>query len=1068
MGSRFVEIVTGNFHVFGMSCVREASPPLQDTDHLRNDMKKKKLLQPFRAIGRILRRKPRSPVISSSNGSVDAVAATIRSSKENFDACEQPLDSNWEPTNKSHSTSHLTDDTTDNSQRRTLQSTLLSVSHDSVFTAEQRSPDSGSETSLYIHPTRLNFPHSSVRAELLEVIRKRNLENNVSDDEDLGLPRSPVSNSPTTADDIFTKEHIVTKSSQSTCSDGSLLSMGSSEIDEESYCHSSRHSSKLSLYEKRISTGSYSATSNNDRSSTNNSPSGNGTSLSHSAAKHKMAVKPKRNHGAPHKKRQIITNNTLPTTPEVNEENSHKILPPEDKQQKVAETGQSDEHESNQNYVYKTSQRESRTIVEYTNHHQHQHHSSNNNNTSVTQINTSTVTCSTTQQSKCASLPAGVSLSPAPSFKLITRSKSNAANSIQQSPDETVDESATEVSSKKEESGSFFSRLLLRRSSKKKKNAVDESDANQKSDIEMEWETTSTESATSSTTKEDSGPIPYANGINNAMKNHPLFRQRIEPLNLPDIPASPPPTAMESMPPTATSKIHTSTVPINMDESADTKSSISVKKSHSFRNHEKLPYSCYEDTPSLPVNIGLVEEETVTERFSKHYRTNRRSVDSYQSLSPTSSIPDCKNRASDASYQSLSPSHSRPDSSAELESSMIDVPEYETAGFRLDVKWKPTSTPVKPTPTPDYGNISVVNCNKVNISIEDGTKVEKTTDVKAPVPTPRTSLLSKFDTSDSSLSSYKEGASEKEPEVENYVNVTVTESSGQRSIVSISSSVETNSEPHSPSGDSVFEPLEFNETINNEIQQPTDQSIAVFDSEKDLDKKHTEEEEEIRAESPPKTLPSPKSKPKRDQPPPIIAEKPIIVTDFANGIVKVNDTTVVLRRKVNVSQARDDEPELMKVFARRSLKLKEPDGLDEVIDIVTKSRDSSDKENEDNNSSSEEQPRSANKKNEIKLDSTKTAFSKFQRSVSQDVQMSKSITVLTSNNNEKRQRCRSIPNEMDTTPPKSPPPIISTNVGEEIIVEKEKTEVKNETPYKRIQQRREEWEKRAQQARGSK
>ena len=81
-------------------------------------MKKKKLLQPFRAITRILRRKPRPPVISSSNGSVDVVTATLHSSKENLDASEQQLDSNWEPTNKSHSTSHLTDDTTDNSQRR--------------------------------------------------------------------------------------------------------------------------------------------------------------------------------------------------------------------------------------------------------------------------------------------------------------------------------------------------------------------------------------------------------------------------------------------------------------------------------------------------------------------------------------------------------------------------------------------------------------------------------------------------------------------------------------------------------------------------------------------------------------------------------------------------------------------------------------------------------------------------------------------------------------------------------------------------------------------------------------
>lgn len=685
----------------------------------------------------------------------------------------------------------------------------------------------------------------------------------------------------------------------------------------------------------------------------------------------------------------------------------------------VAELGQSDEHESNQNYVYKTSQRDIRTVSEYasinttttTNHH-----------TSVTQINTSSTT-----QSKCASLPAGVSLSPAPSFKLLTRSKSNAANSIQQlstnceSTADDILEKGADLTSKKEENGSFFSRLLLRRSSKKKKNTVDDLDSiNQKPDVDMDWEMVSSES-----TKEDSGPMPYSNGIGNAMKHHPLFRQRIEPLNLPD--------TTESLPPPMTGRMHTSTVPINMEESAEMEKASVVKKSHSFRNHEKLPYSCYEDTPSLPVNIGLVEEETVTERFSKHR----------------------KNRMSDGSYKSLSPAPSTPESCKELESSV--EPEYETAGFRLDVKWKSTSTPIK---SPDYGNISVVNGNKVNISIEDGTKMDKTGDIKAPVPTPRVSLLAKpSDITDTSGSSIKESDL---PDMETYVNVTVTESSGQRSIVSISS-IDTNSEPHSPSGDSVHEPVEFNETINNELTPSNDSVFEDSEYEDDRNRRPSIESLSPKTQSPVQL--SPKSKPRRDQPP-VIAEKPIIVTDFVNGIVKVNDTTVVLRRKVkDVSQSKEDEPELMKVFARRSLKLKEPDGLEE-IEIVTKSRDS-DKENEDSNSSCEEQQRP--KKNEIKLDPpTKTPFNKFQRSVSQDVQMTKTATVLGSNNEKReRQRCRSIPNEMDTTPPKSPPPIISTN-GDDIIVV-EKTDIKTETtPYKRIQQRREEWEKRAQQARGSK
>lgn len=38
----------------------------------------------------------------------------------------------------------------------------------------------------------------------MEVLHRR-AQGNISDDEDLGLPRSPASNSPTTADDMFPK-----------------------------------------------------------------------------------------------------------------------------------------------------------------------------------------------------------------------------------------------------------------------------------------------------------------------------------------------------------------------------------------------------------------------------------------------------------------------------------------------------------------------------------------------------------------------------------------------------------------------------------------------------------------------------------------------------------------------------------------------------------------------------------------------------------------------------------------------------------------------------------------------
>ncbi|KAK3926928.1 Capping protein inhibiting regulator of actin dynamics [Frankliniella fusca] len=100
---------------------------------------------------------------------------------------------------------------------------------------------------------------------------------------------------------------------QSTCSDGSLLSMGSSDLDEDS-CgqNSSRHSSKLSLQDKR----SASADGGDLEVCVSTTP------LSHSAARHKMAVKPKRTHGAPRRRRipQLSSAPALPATPELNEE----------------------------------------------------------------------------------------------------------------------------------------------------------------------------------------------------------------------------------------------------------------------------------------------------------------------------------------------------------------------------------------------------------------------------------------------------------------------------------------------------------------------------------------------------------------------------------------------------------------------------------------------------------------------------------------------------------------------------------------------------------------------------
>lgn len=102
--------------------------------------------------------------------------------------------------------------------------------------------------------------------------------------------------------------------SQSSCSDGSLLSVGSSEMDEDSSSghHHSHDHSKSDQF---------------DFYNTSEPPSGVAP-LSHSAAKHKMAVRPRRTHGAPRrKKNNPIAASALPITPELNEEMIRSTTP---------------------------------------------------------------------------------------------------------------------------------------------------------------------------------------------------------------------------------------------------------------------------------------------------------------------------------------------------------------------------------------------------------------------------------------------------------------------------------------------------------------------------------------------------------------------------------------------------------------------------------------------------------------------------------------------------------------------------------------------------------------------
>ncbi|XP_050434261.1 uncharacterized protein LOC126841707 [Adelges cooleyi] len=297
-----------------MSCVRESSPQPEHAVSQRPEPPKRRRFNPLRGLRRIFRRKVPA-------ASLDASEA-LNSGEET--TSDQSANNKLDPS-RSRSTSMLIDEPFN--RRPSLHSTLLSVSHDSVFNPEQHSGQSDSESAVSV--PRLGFPlHANlIQAELLEAVRRRRPKVQDDDDVDDGLPRSPSMHSPTiaTGNDLLLSKELITKSSHSTCSDGSLLSMGSSEMDEDSFGgHISRHSSKMSLYDKHTS---QTHLDSSDGDSSTSVP------LSHSAAKHRMAIRPKRKHGNPRNKKPLTVATALPATPEVNEEHSGRSVSPETKPQ---------------------------------------------------------------------------------------------------------------------------------------------------------------------------------------------------------------------------------------------------------------------------------------------------------------------------------------------------------------------------------------------------------------------------------------------------------------------------------------------------------------------------------------------------------------------------------------------------------------------------------------------------------------------------------------------------------------------------------------------------------------
>lgn len=537
-----------------MSCVRESSPSdMVDSEECHHEPKKRRF-HPLRGLRRMFRRKERRPP------EVVTVSADELSSPAD--------DAQGEARRRSATT--LVEDKTRRRSGGGLHSAGLSVSHDSVFSPEQRSgAESGSElessSSLSIQRS-LYLAQSGVQAELLDAVRRRRAreDNNTSDDEeDLGLPRSPSSNSPTTADVLLEKvlkENVNNKSSHSTCSDGSLLSMGSSEMDEDSYGQSSRHSSKLSLHDKRPQAAPHNNTTEPDLEV------GELTSapLSHSAARHKMAVRPKRTHGAPRRSRRLTQlggATSLPATPEVNED--------------MSVSGRS----TTPDVPDTSSRRES-------------------------PASTSPLPLSNTQL-KSASLPPGTAPVWDENPIKLSRSKSSATN--RQLDSITVGEQDETETGKKEET-SFFGRLLSRRSGKKKKQVEEPPlDLPQKR-------------------MDEKGR--YVQELPRFGRNHPAARQRVEPINIPQdrsitrmhvsysapTPPNTPPLPEDDILGTRNVFIPGHRLaPADVDMSLQRRSLI--KKSLSFRRDDVVPFMSL-DTPSLPVGIGSnFEKEEDADKF---------------------------------------------------------------------------------------------------------------------------------------------------------------------------------------------------------------------------------------------------------------------------------------------------------------------------------------------------------------------------------------------------------------------------------------------------------------------
>ncbi|KAG4069073.1 hypothetical protein HA402_008384 [Bradysia odoriphaga] len=328
-----------------MSCVRENSPPLEMGEPVAiaspppdtPETQKRRRFHPLRNLRKIFRRRSVaqadtiSPTSSLDDSTVGRASETSPDGKPKsqhhhhhsnqitssvsvgggFYAKKEKRERSADSARSKEVADELDKDMTDYqrslSEGRLLDSEFtrdgLSQSHDSVFS------ESATASSLSI----------VLKAELVDALRKRRPRPDTSD-EDLGLPRSPITPQ--------RKENAINQSEGSL----SLLSMVSSDMDDESSVgfgnsgagDTSAH--QISFTSSRFSSQNTSRSS--DEVDLDMSITSNGSRLSHSAARHKMAVRPNKKKGPTRHRKPNESNVTtiLPSTPEVNEDTLRSSL----------------------------------------------------------------------------------------------------------------------------------------------------------------------------------------------------------------------------------------------------------------------------------------------------------------------------------------------------------------------------------------------------------------------------------------------------------------------------------------------------------------------------------------------------------------------------------------------------------------------------------------------------------------------------------------------------------------------------------------------------------------------